>query len=221
MARPINADSAKTRARVLEASIRHFGRHGFRATSLRRVAADAGLSFPTIHHHFGSKADLFAACLGVALEELRTIGVGIISTLAQPPAADRVERAVRYAFRAAHRDRDRSRFLLRTFVFEEEALVNDELREHRRNLLDHAVRALATTGETPPAMVRLRFIGFGMLVTRLAIAQTFELEALDDDAFLPGGIVEDYLIDVAKATLGLTLPISTTSLDHPNRVETS
>jgi AcrR family transcriptional regulator len=50
------------RARIRDAAIVRFGRDGLRATSLRTIAADAGVSAGLVVHHFGSKEGLRAAC---------------------------------------------------------------------------------------------------------------------------------------------------------------
>ena len=53
------ADADKTaRARIRDAAIRRFARDGVAATSLKAIAADAGVSPPLVVHHFGSKAGL-------------------------------------------------------------------------------------------------------------------------------------------------------------------
>ena len=46
---------------ILDAAESHFASRGFAGASLRRVAADAGVSQPLLHHHFGSKAGLYEA----------------------------------------------------------------------------------------------------------------------------------------------------------------
>ncbi|MBX7159771.1 MAG: TetR/AcrR family transcriptional regulator [Acidimicrobiia bacterium] len=59
--RPRASDSAATRATIIEAARRAFADHGYEATSLKAIAADAGLTAPAISHHFGSKRGLFVA----------------------------------------------------------------------------------------------------------------------------------------------------------------
>jgi AcrR family transcriptional regulator len=50
------------RARIRDAAIARFGAQGIRATSLRAIADDAGVSAPLVVHHFGSKSGLRRAC---------------------------------------------------------------------------------------------------------------------------------------------------------------
>jgi AcrR family transcriptional regulator len=50
------------RARIRDAAIDRFGQDGIAATSLRTIAADAGVSAALVVHHFGSKDGLREAC---------------------------------------------------------------------------------------------------------------------------------------------------------------
>src|SRR6476646_905846 len=54
-------DSESTRAAVIDAAGRLFAERGFAATSMRDISAASGISHPLIHHHFGSKEELYAA----------------------------------------------------------------------------------------------------------------------------------------------------------------
>jgi TetR/AcrR family transcriptional regulator len=54
-------DSGQTRAVVIDAAERLFADRGFAATSMRDISAASGVSHPLIHHHFGSKEELYAA----------------------------------------------------------------------------------------------------------------------------------------------------------------
>lgn len=54
-------DPEATRAAVLAAAERLFAERGFANTSLRDISGASGVSHPLIHHHFGSKEDLYQA----------------------------------------------------------------------------------------------------------------------------------------------------------------
>ena len=56
------AEDLSTRARIRDAAIDLFGRDGFAPTTIRRVAAESGVSPGLVIHHFGSKAGLREAC---------------------------------------------------------------------------------------------------------------------------------------------------------------
>ncbi|HET8779893.1 MAG TPA: TetR family transcriptional regulator, partial [Agromyces sp.] len=49
-------------ARIREAAIVRFGRQGFARTSVREIAADAGVSPALVIHHYGSKDALRETC---------------------------------------------------------------------------------------------------------------------------------------------------------------
>ncbi len=69
--RSINPADLTTRARIRQTALRLFGERGFKATSTRAIAAEAGVSPALLIHHFGSKEGLRAA---VEDEVLRIFG---------------------------------------------------------------------------------------------------------------------------------------------------
>lgn len=62
--RPRNA--AATRNRLLEAARQQFLQHGYRGTSLRSIAAQAGVDVMLIRRYFGSKQELFTMATDVS-----------------------------------------------------------------------------------------------------------------------------------------------------------
>lgn len=63
--RPGNPD---TRSDVLAAARELFAKQGFAATSVRAIATEAGVDPAMVHHHFGSKRDLFLATVQVPFD---------------------------------------------------------------------------------------------------------------------------------------------------------
>jgi AcrR family transcriptional regulator len=59
--------AAQTRAVVLDAAARLFGELGWADTNMRSVAKAAGVSMETVYAGFGSKGDLLAAVMDVAV----------------------------------------------------------------------------------------------------------------------------------------------------------
>jgi AcrR family transcriptional regulator len=57
----------ESRARVLDAARRQFLAAGYAATTLARIAAEAGVSVPSINKSFGNKAGLLRALFDVAI----------------------------------------------------------------------------------------------------------------------------------------------------------
>jgi AcrR family transcriptional regulator len=60
----------RTKAKVLEASVRLFGRNGYDGTSLDDVAIDVGVRKQSVLYHFPSKPDLFAAAAADAAQAM-------------------------------------------------------------------------------------------------------------------------------------------------------
>jgi len=58
--------------RILDAAMMLFGEHGFRGTTLKDIATEAGVSQALIVHHYGSKAALRAKCDEHVAELIRT-----------------------------------------------------------------------------------------------------------------------------------------------------
>lgn len=57
-----------TRSEVLAAARTSFAGKGFRGTTIRAVAASAGVDPALVHHYFGSKDDLFVAALQIPVD---------------------------------------------------------------------------------------------------------------------------------------------------------
>lgn len=58
------------RARILEVAEDLFGRHGFSATSLRAITAEAGVNLASVNYYFGSKDQLIVEVLSRAIRPL-------------------------------------------------------------------------------------------------------------------------------------------------------
>jgi AcrR family transcriptional regulator len=56
----------QTRARIVTSAARRFLAHGYSGTTMRAVAADAGVALPTVELAFGTKARLLKAVIDVA-----------------------------------------------------------------------------------------------------------------------------------------------------------
>src|SRR4030081_2961630 len=57
----------RTRARITAAAAKRFLMHGYAATTVRAVAADAGVAVPTVELAFGTKARLLKAVIDTAI----------------------------------------------------------------------------------------------------------------------------------------------------------
>lgn len=65
----MSKDAAATRLALVQAARHRFAFDGYRATTVRDVAADAGVNVALINRYFGSKEGLFRACLDRATPE--------------------------------------------------------------------------------------------------------------------------------------------------------
>ena len=61
--RPPGATGDDTRGQILDAALEAFAEAGFEATSVRELTRRLGVSHNLVHHHFGSKQDLWRAAL--------------------------------------------------------------------------------------------------------------------------------------------------------------
>ncbi|MFF8018013.1 TetR family transcriptional regulator [Streptomyces sp. NPDC007929] len=71
---------------VLAAATEEFGRRGYEATTVAAVATRVGVTKPLVHHYFGSKQDLYLACLNPVGDRLLH---AIRTAMAEPASADR------------------------------------------------------------------------------------------------------------------------------------
>lgn len=68
------AGSSDTRDRILASARELFARNGIANTSIRAVAAAAGVDPALVHHYFGTKEKLFAAAVHIPIDPMDVIG---------------------------------------------------------------------------------------------------------------------------------------------------
>jgi AcrR family transcriptional regulator len=66
--------SSGTRNRILTSARELFARNGIGNTSIRAVAAAAGVDSALVHHYFGTKERLFAAAVHIPIDPMDVIG---------------------------------------------------------------------------------------------------------------------------------------------------
>ena len=59
-------DAADSRSLLIAAAQKHFGLHGYKASSVHDIARDAGLNVSLVNYHFGGKEALFRECFAQA-----------------------------------------------------------------------------------------------------------------------------------------------------------
>jgi AcrR family transcriptional regulator len=83
-----------TRERIAEAARHLFAERGFDRTSVRAVAAEAGVDPALVHHYFGTKQRLFIEAVDFPIDAAAAIG-----TLSAGAIDDAGQRLVRFALR--------------------------------------------------------------------------------------------------------------------------
>jgi AcrR family transcriptional regulator len=68
------AGNSGTRQRILDNARVLFARNGISNTSIRAVAAAAGVDSALVHHYFGTKEKLFAAAVRIPIDPMDIIG---------------------------------------------------------------------------------------------------------------------------------------------------
>lgn len=66
--------AVERRACVLDAAMRLFATSSYRGATTADIAAEAGISEPILYRHFGSKRELYLACLDDAWARLKACG---------------------------------------------------------------------------------------------------------------------------------------------------
>jgi AcrR family transcriptional regulator len=67
------AGSSDTRDRILASARQLFARNGIDRTSIRAVAAGAGVDAALVHHYFGTKQQLFAAAIHLPIDPMTVL----------------------------------------------------------------------------------------------------------------------------------------------------
>jgi AcrR family transcriptional regulator len=168
--RPVGADSAETRARILRAAREVINERGYEAATFQAIAQRAGLSRPTMHYYFHSREQLYECLVSEAYSII----------------ADSIERAGREdtllrqlsAFISASRqmelaDRSMMRFIItcRLDVHRNPTMLNGAsaavtaVRTFYESIVEGAIKRREIPDDTDPAavtnMLLARFWGMG------------------------------------------------------------
>jgi AcrR family transcriptional regulator len=68
------AGASDTRERILASARELFARNGFDKTSIRAVAAAAGVDSALVHHYYGTKERLFTAAIRIPIDPMTILG---------------------------------------------------------------------------------------------------------------------------------------------------
>ncbi|MFC7485647.1 TetR family transcriptional regulator [Knoellia sp. CPCC 206453] len=130
---------SSTREAVLVAARARFAANGFKATTIRLVAGDAGVDPSQVMQFFGSKDELFAAAMAIpasALERFNTAYEGPDEHL-----GERLVRASLLAWEGSPEDSEPLMAMLRGAVANESA--SEQLRDFLQSRLRHGTKGHA------------------------------------------------------------------------------
>ena len=216
MSRPVHADAAATRRRLVETAVVHFARNGFEATSLRKIAEEASVSLATIHYYFGSKAQLYEACmesirgtLATGFAPMQEMFTGIIDQVAGAEIDldsrhTLLDGLARTSFRFARANPELLRLIMRPLI--EEGELDVRWREGSLlPFLDAAARGLARATGRPVAEQRFAVqavIAVGMRYALSSPKELAQLNGLDPEAEAEAvATTEDRLVRLAQRVL--------------------
>ena len=200
MARPVNADPAVTKARILAAARDRFGEDGPAAVSVRDVASHAGVSLATVHHYFGTKRGLYQASIEAMYEELlRRADELAVPTAPGASLRSSIGVMVRSAFSFAREHRGALRLLMRTVIDRGE--MTEPLRErYQLPSLQRGAALLSAFTGAPEMEMRLALQSMIHVVLRYALSTDREIESLTGLSG-PDSVtrLEEHLEEVAMA----------------------
>jgi AcrR family transcriptional regulator len=175
---PPRRNAAATQARLLTAAREQFLRHGYRATSLRAIAAQAGVDVMLIRRYFGSKQQLFTEATNIS-DNVEAV---------QHADDDAVGRVLIERVLGVHRDIDAPLFALLRSSGDPAvvARINDQLETGLTRNLSRRIKA--DQPRLRADMVAALLLGIGVLRALLnkepiATADDREIAAMFTEAF--------------------------------------
>ena len=181
-------DPEVTKQAILEAARAAFAESGYGGATIRGIAAAAGVDPALVHHHFGSKDELF-----VAAHELPISPAGMIAAF-EHGEGSLGERVARMFLTATFTPGGPYEALVRS------AMTHETARNMLRDFIEHGVLdALAPGLGVPDARLRIMLVG-SHLMGLFMIRQVIGVEAmrrvdLEDLARIVGPTVERYLTE--------------------------
>lgn len=201
-----SSEDLSTQARIRNAAVEHFARDGFQKTSLRAIAASAGVSAALVIHHYGSKEKLRAVCdeyvLNVLIrrsrDDAQPAGMAdVLREFLEDP--DEYRQHVQYMARAIEEDAESARTFVTAMVDEAEAIVRAGVEDGtmrptndpRALAVLNVLISLATLTMPPPLARALGAERFGPEVLQRMTLPTLEL-------YTHGLYTDDTALEAAK-----------------------
>jgi AcrR family transcriptional regulator len=202
VARPVDADAAATKARVLHAASKLVSERGIEGTSIRDVAAAAKVSLATVVHYFGNKEGLYEACIAAMYAELEELRTALFASVTATNLDGLVKDVVHAAWAFVRAHKPAHRILLRN-ILDEGGMRSEHREKYLRPFLDDVGAMLAPATGLPKVHVRLTAQTVVHLTVRYAFHNAAELEIItgERDADRAHAAVEKHIVDVARAML--------------------
>jgi AcrR family transcriptional regulator len=168
--RPVGADSAETRARILRAAREVINERGYEAANFQAIASRAGLSRPTMHYYFHTREEIYDCLIA---EAYSIVADCIAQARREETLLNQLSAFVTAAYRSGFTDRSMMRF---TIMARLESHRSPSLRENPgpvvsavqafyRSMVDEAmVRGEIPADTAPDAVVNMllaMFLGMG------------------------------------------------------------
>jgi AcrR family transcriptional regulator len=191
----------QTRARLFATAIELFGRTGYEATTLRAIAAEAGVSVGLLYRYFPSKRALVLALY----ERLTDAFVSRAGELPPGPWRERVSWAVRLSVSTLRPHRRCLLALVSTLVSAEgEGVLSDDTGFSRDRVAEVFLRAVVEADDAPAAVVahplgRLCYTGHLMIILWWLLDRSARQQATDALVARLDGVLQ-------LASLSLSLP---------------
>ena len=204
MARPINASSEETRSKLRDAAGELFAANGLGATSVREIAAKAGVNGALVSHYFGGKQGLYDACIESMYAQLASLQQ---SLLPQMTGAQRPEEALTLAiketFHLGRRNRNALRLVMR-HILDEGQLPEERYLSVQSPFLDLVPAFLEPYSSQTVEQLRWSIQSVVFLVVRYALSSDRELKRLANNGENALERAEEHLVSMAILGLGIT-----------------
>lgn len=169
--RPLRADAARNRAKVLEAARRTFAAQGLDA-EMAVLAAEAGVGVGTLYRHFPNKDALLAALTATHFGRLADIAADVLAEDISP--WDRVERLVWRAAELTADDSGMCDILAAAPVKVAETPEAQLLRKLTAEIVDSAREAGAARADARGDDVPMMMCGFGKVASNQRSGAPFD-----------------------------------------------
>jgi AcrR family transcriptional regulator len=199
------------RRRLLETATRLFASKGYTATSVRDIVSAAGVTAPSLYHHFGNKEGLFRAIVRANRSRVEAARKEVLA--GGGSAAERITRLSRTYFALSGELADFAWVLVRIVTGPRKASPQIDLRALARERIRHfeeLVEEGVASGEFrpyEPRHVALALAGAVSIACRMSLVA---LETGDMDAELDG-MVAVILAGIAAGRAGRARPQGLTS----------